>query len=187
MHDGSFEFVDIPSYAPTLRVHVPLAALDSRSCRVYVLAPLPPALYYDPYTARINATQPVQRVDPLGYLELERHAGWTAQSHADAEFVPRSWWEGSMLESAFLDPPLDRKVRDTSSLLPPGHAHLQTLLDEHLALPRGAHVYSSLSPLLSEGDTMLPLPVGDTALYPTVQLVTMLAVLAATLCVMRMH
>lgn len=80
------------SYAPRLVVRIPAALTRTDQCSVYVLAPLPPGVYFDPYTARVEHTEPVRAAQALGPVELEKPVGWAADGAFEDE-VQRTWWE----------------------------------------------------------------------------------------------
>ncbi|WFC95366.1 hypothetical protein MBRA1_002014 [Malassezia brasiliensis] len=68
------------SFAPRLAVTVPGEIAHAEQCTVYVAAPLSPDVFFDPYTARMERTEPVSDVQLLGHLELEKPVGWATDA-----------------------------------------------------------------------------------------------------------
>lgn len=68
------------SFAPRLVVTVPGEIAHAEQCTVYIAAPLPPDVFFDPYTARMERTEPVSDVQFLGHLELEKPVGWATDA-----------------------------------------------------------------------------------------------------------
>lgn len=88
---GRYRWDHVGSYAPRLTLHAPKAL---PACRAMAVVLLPPALYYDPYTAQLPSSVSATL---LGPLELEKPVGWTKRTQrlASVEKVPRMWWEGA--------------------------------------------------------------------------------------------
>ena len=120
---GSFAYAGVPSYAPTLELHAPHSVPEACVLRAFV--PLPPSMYYDPYTAGIERTQRASAVH-LCHLELERQRGWSEASEVEAE--PRAWWERS--EHASAPAPCTAACEYTGVLveLQPGERHVSVPL-----------------------------------------------------------
>lgn len=91
---GQYGWANVASYAPHLELDVPPVA---PGCRALALVALAPAVYFDPFTARLTDAHHVEDATLLGALELEKPVGWTSHSRpaATVEDIPRMWWEGS--------------------------------------------------------------------------------------------
>lgn len=68
------------SFAPRLVVTVPGEIARAEQCTVYIAAPLPPDVFFDPYTARMERSEPVSDVQFLGHVELEKPVGWASDA-----------------------------------------------------------------------------------------------------------
>lgn len=88
---GRYRWDHAGSFAPQLTLFAPRAI---PACRAMAVVPLPPVLYYDPYTAQLP---PTVNATLFGPLELEKPVGWTKRTQrlASVEKVPRMWWEGT--------------------------------------------------------------------------------------------
>ena len=93
---GHYRWDHVESYAPQLTLYPPRSM---PACRAMAVVPLPPVVYYDPYTARLP---PSVNATLLGPLELEKPVGWArrTQRFASVEKVPRTWWEGTQEHDA---------------------------------------------------------------------------------------
>lgn len=91
---GQYGWADVASYAPHLELDVPPVA---SGCHAVALVALSPAVYFDPFTARLTDAPHVENATLLGTLELEKPVGWTErkQSASTIENIPRMWWEGA--------------------------------------------------------------------------------------------
>ncbi|PKI82444.1 hypothetical protein MVES_003710 [Malassezia vespertilionis] len=107
MEHGTFAFVDAASYAPKLVLRIPKEDVQSKGCKMQVMVPLAPSVYYDPFTARVETQQGVAHVQHLGRLELEKQVGWSAHPMVwDAEM--RAWWEGGDEDAVGVEPASQR-------------------------------------------------------------------------------
>ena len=106
-HRARFGFLQRRSYAPQLSVDIPAEIARQTKCTVFTLIPLPPALLYDPFTARIERSEAVSDAQFLGHLELEKAVGWAGEGAYEDE-VRRTWWERNDFQDPDLAPPAAR-------------------------------------------------------------------------------
>lgn len=140
-HRARFGFLQRGSYAPQLRVDIPAELARQNKCTVFTLIPLPPALLYDPFTARIERSEAVSDAQFLGHLELEKAVGWAGEGAYEDE-VRRTWWERNDFQDPDLAPHAARletchgKACEHTALLleldPPANT---AQLDVHLNVP----------------------------------------------------
>lgn len=99
MNSGSYAWSNVASFAPQLTLKVPASP---PTCHTIALVSLPPALYFDPFTARLSEAQLVRSAKLFGTLELEKPVGWSKRNTTarSIEAIPRMWWEGDRGEAS---------------------------------------------------------------------------------------
>ena len=177
MNSGSYAWSNVASFAPQLTLKVPASP---PTCHTIALVSLPPALYFDPFTARLSEAQLVRSAKLFGTLDLEKPVGWTKRNTTarSIETIPRMWWEGDQGEASEAVCVDEACEYSTLLLVLDGSTNLAQYLDAFM-------LYESASMPEAETSSAIEMPVGNASLNLVVHLITLGTALFASLLLGR--